>query len=178
MACIHHPALAVTVIIDGWGYCARCVQGMQIAAAKVDAHVTPSDCFVWYKNAAEGWQPIAGTGCAHYVAHQLNIRCGGPSERCLKGFTYRVPILTTGKTKITAGATAVQVGDIWVQTDSRHTGLVSRIDPAPQSQAASAPASAPAAPPIIWITHASSAQHKLATNRFDVYFHGRGDFFR
>jgi hypothetical protein len=149
---------------------------MRDAAAQLDPHVTPRDCFVWYKNAAEGWQPIAGTGCAHYVAHQLNIRVGGPSpsNTCLNGMTYRVPLMLTGKTLVTGGLTSVRVYDIWVQTDKHHTGMVSKIDPAP---ATTGPASQPTSP-IIWITHASSGQHKLATDRFDQYFHGLGDFFR
>jgi hypothetical protein len=175
MGCVHHPSAPIVAVISGLRYCANCVAGIRAAATQLDPHVTPPACFVWYKNSAEGWQPIAGTGCAHYVAHQLNIMVGGPPNTCLNGFTYRVPLILTGKTLVTGGLGAVQVNDIWVQADRHHTGLVSKIDP--PAPAATGSASQPANP-IIWITHASSGQHKLATNRFDQYFHGHGDFFR
>ena len=177
MACVHHPSSATVSILNGRGYCGKCVQGMKAAAANLDAHVTPRDCFVWYKNAAEGWQPIAGTGCAHYVAHEQGVRFGGPSGTCLLGFTYRVPALLTVKNQVTGGLSAVQVNDVWVNAARSHTGIVSKIDSPTTAGPASGPASQPANP-IIWITHASSGQHALATNRFDEYFHSGGDFFR
>jgi hypothetical protein len=61
---------------------------MQAAVASLDGHVTPRDCFIWYSGNRNGWARIIGTGCAHYVAHQLNIGVGGP--RCLAGFSHRV----------------------------------------------------------------------------------------
>src|SRR4051794_7777777 len=103
MACKHHPGSATVTVINGWGDCARCQAGMQAAAAQVDAHVSPRACFIWYKNATEGWAPIQGTGCAHYVAHQLNIRIGSPGTTCLQGFLYRVPLIITGRTALTGG---------------------------------------------------------------------------
>lgn len=173
MSCTIHPGTATAVVLYGRSYCARCQHNIQAAAAQLDNHVTPRDCFVWYTGVQAGWAPIAGTGCAHYVAHQLGIQAGPPGAVCLAGYVYRVPMVIVGRQRVTGGLGTVQVDDIWVSPTRDHTGLVSRIDPPP----ASAPG-APAGSPTIWITHASSRQHQLATNRYDTYFHSSGDFFR
>jgi hypothetical protein len=179
MACVIHPGSQQVTVIGGRGYCAACQRGIRAAVARLDAHVTPPDCFVWYKNSAEGWTPIFGTGCAHYVSHQMGINFGTAADKCLAGFTYRVPVMLTGRTRVTGGLSAVRVGDIWVNTARSHTGIVSRIDPpaAPAPVARPRPG-APAPVPILWITNASSGQHRLATDRFDLHFGSQGDFFR
>ena len=173
MTCMIHPSQATATTIAGRQYCARCQADQQSAAAQLDPHVTPKPCFVWYTGSQGGWQPIAGTGCAHYVSHQLGIRRGSAGECCLEGYCFRVPVVILGRVQVTGGLTSVQVNDIWVSAARDHTGLVTSIVP----PAATRPAGG-AANPVIWITHASSAQHALATNRFDTYFHGGGDFFR
>jgi hypothetical protein len=120
---------------------------------------------------ASGWLPITGTGCAHYVAYQLGIQAGPPGALCLAGYVYRVPMVIVGRQRVAGGLGALQVDDIWVSPTRDHTGLISRIDPPPAQAASGASTS-----PVIWITHASSAQHRLATNRYDNYFHNAGDF--
>jgi hypothetical protein len=170
MACDIHPSAPRAVVLFGHSYCARCQTDIQAAVARLDNHVTPRDCFVWYTGRQNGWAPIAGTGCAHYVAHQLGVQTGAPSARCLAGYSYRVPLVILGRQPVTGGLSALQVGDIWVSATQDHTGLVSRIDPPPAQPAG--------APPVVWITHASSGQHRLATNRYDSYFHSSGNFFR
>ncbi len=171
MTCAIHPVATRAAFICDRPYCARCVAEMQAAVASLDGHVTPRDCFIWYSGNRNGWARIMGTGCAHYVAHQLNIGVGGP--RCLAGFSHRVADVIIGRQVVDGGLAAVQVNDIWVSPIRNHTGLVSQIDPPPPQSPGKPPN-----PPVVWITHASSAQHRLATNRFDTYFHGSGDFFR
>jgi hypothetical protein len=109
----------------------------------------------------------------------MGINFGTAADKCLAGFTYRVPVMLTGRTRVTGGLSAVRVGDIWVNTARSHTGIVSRIDPpaAPAPVARPRPG-APAPVPILWITNASSGQHRLATDRFDLHFGSQGDFFR
>lgn len=171
MACVIHIGVATAVIMDGRAYCARCQTDMAAAATRLDAHVTPRACFVWYENTRSGWQPIPGTGCAHYVAHQKNIRNGTPGQKCVAGYTFRVQPCLTGLTQVAGGLGAVQVGDISVSPSRDHTGIVTSVVPP-------AAGTAPNTPPAISITHASSGQHKLAPNLYATYFHGAGDFFR
>ena len=123
-----------------------------------------------------------------YCRHRLRPLCGPPigdrvtSRRapggagacCLAGFSYRVSNVITGRQVVTGGLGAVQLNDIWVSPTRDHTGLVSQIDAPPAPR----PNAGPPGPPVVWITHASSAQHRLATNRFDTYFHGAGAFYR
>src|SRR4051812_1617378 len=123
MACVIHPGSAHVTLVGGRGYCAACQTGIRAAAARLDPHVTPPDCFVWYRNTADGWTPIFGTGCAHYVAHQLNIHNGSSGDKCLAGYTYRVPVLLTHLTAVTGGLPAVRVGDVWVNAARSHTGI-------------------------------------------------------
>ena len=176
MSCAIHPNATQATIVGGRPYCARCQSEIRAAVAQLDPHVTPPNCFVWYKNATDGWQPIDGTGCAHYVSHQMDIHNGTAIDQCLAGFTYRVRPMLTGLTRVTGGLASVKVDDVWVNVARSHTGIVSRIDPPPPN-----PPPRPGAPPpkpIIWITNASSGQHRLATDRFDTHFAGQGDFFR
>jgi hypothetical protein len=71
------------------------------ARALVDGHVVPRGCFIEYKGTREGWGPITGTGCAHWVAHQR----GGPTGTahvCQQGFKYRVTEVLASLSQISA----------------------------------------------------------------------------
>jgi len=54
MGCVHHPSTPIVVVISGQRYCAKCVAGMKAAATQLDPHVTPPDCFVWYRTQQKG----------------------------------------------------------------------------------------------------------------------------
>ena len=97
MPCVIHPSVTQVAFVFNRPYCARCRANIQAAVALLDAHVTPRDCFVWYAGGQDGWTPIAGTGCAHYVAHQLGIQLGGSGACCLAGFSYRVSSVIIGR---------------------------------------------------------------------------------
>ena len=167
--CVNHPGRESAAVIHGRAYCAQCQAGIVAARGRVDRHVEPKDCFVWYR-ANNDWQPITGTGCAHWVAHQRNIQSGGSGERCLAGFTYRVRTLVFGRQQV-ANLLQVAVNDIYATPSLDHTGLVILVTP-PSAQAA------PGTPPTIVIRHDSSAQGRVAENEFATYFHGQGQFYR
>ena len=155
--CTLHPGRPSVIQIEGLPYCATCRDGIRAARLHVDRHVEPRDCFIWYAS-NDHWTPIAGTGCAHWVAHELNIRAESRGEGCLGGFAYRVHSLIEGRTRI--ASPAVQIDDIYVTPNLDHTGLVARVTPS------------------IRIRHDSSGQGKVAENEFATYFHGKGSFFR
>jgi hypothetical protein len=165
--CNYHPGRESVSTIGNNNYCAQCQQGITAAVRLVDTHVEPKACFVWYA-AANNWQPITGTGCAHWVAHQLGARStGGGAGTCLLGFTYRVRTLILGKR--TVALADLRTNDIYVTPHVDHTGLVSRIIPAN---------AATNTPQRIFIRHDSSAQGGVAENEFSTYFHGLGTFYR
>lgn len=164
--CIHHPGRESVANILGQHYCTPCQDGITAARGRVDRHVEPKDCFVWYR-ASNDWQPITGTGCAHWVAHQLSIRTGSASERCLAGRTYRVRSLIAARIQV-PDISQVRLNDIYVTPAVDHTGLVVRLTPATRR----------GAPPSIRIRHDSSRQGGVAENDFATYFHGRGSFYR
>ena len=60
--CTHHPGRISVAALYGQNYCAPCRDGIVAARLRVDRHVQPRDCFVWYQ-AANDWEPITGTGC-------------------------------------------------------------------------------------------------------------------
>jgi hypothetical protein len=132
------------------------------AIKAVRRHVFPKPCFIWYKNNAEGFEPIPGTGCAHYVAHQLGIK--GTRSVCADGFLFRVPDLVAGLAPVKAED--VQVHDIWANAKLDHTGLVIavRTDAKNVKQ--------------FTIEHCSSRQGGVVTNDWRQYFHGQGSFYR
>lgn len=163
--CIHHPGRASVTTINMKHYCNECQLGIVAARALVNAHVEPKTCFVWYVG-GNRWQPIQGTGCAHWVAHQKGIRRGGANEQCLEGFTYRVPTLIQGMTAVALAD--VRVGDTWVAAAVNHTGLVQTVTPD----------SRPGQPTKITIRHDSSGQGGVRDNDFAGYFHSGGTFHR
>jgi len=164
--CIHHPAHAATASIFGKEYCAECEDGISKACDLVDEHVSPRDCFIAYEGNG-CWQPIEGTGCAHWVAHQLNIHGGTPSEQCLAGYTCRVNALLGGRQRVVDMA-LVRARDIYVTPNMDHVGLVSRVTKPLQTGSA----------PSIFIRHATSIHGQIAENGFSTYFHSCGYFYR
>jgi hypothetical protein len=164
--CCLHPGREAVVDVGGKPYCKVCQDGQAAAAKKVSAHVEPKACFMWYTG-AKGWQPIDGTGCAHWVSHQKSLSLGAESDQCLEGRTFRVRTLVFHLDIHVDKVTDVRVGDLWVNEAKSHMGLVSKIVSNPQTQQ-----------PVITIQHDSSAQGKVAENDFDSFFGGKGDFYR
>jgi hypothetical protein len=165
--CEIHPGRDGVLTINSHNYCSVCRDGIQAARVRVDRHVEPKDCFVWFEGGARGWQPIPGTGCAHWLAHQRNFRSARASNACLEGFPIRVASVIEGKTQVNALAN-VRVDDIYVTPSRDHTGLVFKIEPGAR----------PTDPPRIFIRHDSSAQGGVHENEFATYFNGQGNFFR
>ena len=97
----------------------------QQAIAEVDHQmISPTDCFVTYAGTKEGWKPLHGTGCAHYVAHKLNIKSGQIGiTACDLGFTLRVPMLIANMHRI-VDINKVAVNDVWVNHARDHCGIV------------------------------------------------------
>ena len=115
------------------------------AVSQVPAHVEPKDCFVWKDGPiATPWRVIPGTGCAHWVAHELGLgvfpspwqqwEAGEiepplPSEAwqvCYDGFYIRVADVIAGRTELEIWDAIV--GDIWTYDDLTHTGIVRQVD--------------------------------------------------
>ena len=163
--CMHHPGRTSVLTINNKYYCAECERGITAARLLVDRHVEPKACFIWYVG-NNNWQPIAGTGCAHWVAHQQGITRGTANEQCIEGFTYRVRTLIQ-RMQVIALAN-VQVNDTYVSPAVDHTGLVLSVTPSRVASVASA----------IIIRHDSSRQGRVSDNDFATYFHGRGTFYR
>ena len=163
--CVHHPGRPSVAVIYQQNYCTDCQRGIFGARARVDRHVVPRDCFVWYRRAND-WQPIIGTGCAHWVAHQRGIQRGGANEQCLAAYPYRVRTLIQGLTAVPIAN--IQVDDIYVTPAVEHTGLVIAVTPNAQ----------PAQPPTITIRHDSSGQGGVVDSDFAGHFHGQGTFYR
>lgn len=163
--CVFHPGRDVTVSAAGKGYCSKCEEGQKTARILIDAHVKPKGCFIVYRG-GDSWAPIIGTGCAHFVAHEKNMRALGGVEGCLESFLIRVPDLLPGKTEIKE-LHEVEPGDIYVTLDRKHCGIVRFNIPGPGRGRRR-----------IMIEHASSAHHAVLTGDFTVYFRGQGSFFR
>ncbi len=165
--CCIHPGRESAGVVFGKPYCQICINGQKAAVKTVvdtNSHVEPKDCFITYKH-GDLWEAFTGTGCAHWVSHQLNISQGSSWNKCLKGCSIRVPDVVFGKQKI-ADHKDVQVNDIWTNVALAHTGLVSKIDDDGAGNIK------------ISITHDSSGQGGVRTNDFATYFHGQGNFYR
>lgn len=164
--CAHHRSRPGVIVTNGRSYCTQCQSGIIAARNGVDSHVEPNSCFVWYEGGDRGWQPIPGTGCAHWVLHQLNRKTGEHGATCLDGYPIRVSDVVMGRQLVAMAD--VRINDIYVTPRADHTGLVSQILPAAVSGGAAR----------IVIRHDSSGQGRVAENEFSTYFHGRGSFYR
>lgn len=103
----------------------RKAQTKKDAQAQVDVHVEPKRCFVWYKSSAHGWTPMPGTGCAHWISHQLDISRG---LTCDVGHSVRVRDVIKGMAPVAMAK--ARAGDIWRSTEVRsHAGIVRAVQP-------------------------------------------------
>lgn len=164
--CSVHPGSRSVAKINGTECCEKCKKEIEAAVKKVDKHVEPKACFVWYEGNKTGWQPITGTGCAHWLAHERGIKKGSKSEQCMLGYPFRVKTAIGGKSAVALAAVAIN--DVYVSPSKDHAGLVVKVVADPK---------APAMPKVT-IRHDSSAQGKVSDNEFATYFKGRGSFLR
>jgi len=162
--CRYHPGREAYGNAYGKSYCRKCIDNMSTAASQVDGHVEPPDCFIVYKG-GDSWAPIGGTGCAHWVAHQMGIAGSEGSNGCMDSRAYRVPSVIAGRA--TVARADVEPGDIWAQADRKHCGLVANVLPGVAGR-----------PNTITIRHCSDAQGGVVSNDFDTHFHGHGTFHR
>lgn len=138
-------------------------QSKEDAQAKVDKHVWPSECFVWYANAKEGWTPMPGTGCAHWVSHEKGWK--GGTLKCDDGYACRVKdIVSKAGKKVEPGE--AKKGYFWVSDKQDHCGLVEKVTKPKKAGEA----------PVIQIRHCSSKQGKVAVNDWAKYFKSGGAF--
>ena len=167
--CIQHPGRKADSPTSIGSFCAQCAEQIKSAQESVRRHVEPKKCFVIYKGSSSGWETFQGTGCAHWVAHQLQIKRGYQSDRCAEGFSIKVPDVIAGARKIDRAGEDVKVGDIWrghVPFD--HCGLVIRVEESSEEGGQK-----------ITIRHCSSGNEKGVTDSdFATYFKGKGDFYR
>lgn len=163
--CEIHTAQAAVLTIGTKNYCEQCQTDIVAARARVDRHVEPKECFIWYEGGNRGWQPIPGGGSAHWVMHQQN-RNSGRGPVCMLGCPIRVSSVSNGRAAVEIAN--VQVNDIYVSLAVDHTGLVTGVTPS---------AKAGGVPGII-IRHDSKGQGQVIESEFATYFKGQGAFYR
>jgi len=145
-------------------------QSEKDAVKNVDKHVSPKECFIWFMNTKTGFQPIPGTGCAHWVAHQKSWKGGKPGTNgCNEKFLIRVKDIASKSGSEIAPAD-VTVGNVWVSDKKDHCGIVCKVQPSKD------PAKDPN--PCIEIEHCSSGQGKVGKNDWATHFKGGGTFLK
>ena len=160
--CKYHPGRPAVFDYDGNHYCQQCQTGYEAAVLAVkqkNPHVEPKDCFVDYAG-GDSWKPLPGTGCAHWAAHQRNIKATGAAYRCLKGYLLRVSDLQTHCRRAGSEIKSLQdvkAGDIWFNVSLGHNGIVYQVLPTSNPQTADYQQ-------LIGIRHDSSAQGRVAEN--------------
>ena len=173
----HTGTKAVTSMFGG--LCEKCEEQVKKAQANVRRHVSPKECFITYEDSKVGWRAINGTGCAHWVAHERNIKRGAAGAKCEDGFTMRVPELIAGVRKIDRKTEEVKTDDIWayLKRDGApydHCGLVVKVE-----EVREVTKDGENVKHKISIRHCASTNEKgVVTDDFEKHFKGKGDFYR
>ena len=167
----HKDTKAVTSELGG--LCAKCYDQVKKARTTVDGHVEPKECFVIFKNEKEGWVSFTAldtknTGCAHWVAHQLNLK-GGLSGICAEGYKIRVRDVIAGARRIDPKQEDVKVNDIWVNPGRSHTGLVVSIREVKVGEGSKK---------IYRIKHCSNGSGGVVEHDHTSLWKGQGDYYR
>nr|CAI64369.1 hypothetical protein [uncultured archaeon] len=91
------------------------------AESAVPEHVHPKNCFVWNDgpDANYPWRAMPGTGCAHWVAHEMDIY---DEPSCFDDYAIRVSQVIEGRTQYSLED--AQIGDVWTNTGLSHCGIV------------------------------------------------------
>jgi hypothetical protein len=148
-------------------------QSEKDAVKKVDKHVSPKECFVWYMNNKRGYEPIPGTGCAHWVAHQKGWNNGKESSNgCKEKYLLRVSDVVK-KAGSEVDVADVTVGNVWADDKMKHCGIVAKVTPS------SDPAKNPK--PTITIENCSDAKGGVVMSdwtAFAKYFKNDGKFYK
>jgi hypothetical protein len=153
----------------GKEYCAKCAEQIKKAQSNVRPHISPKECFIIYKGGSTGWEPPAGTGCAHWVAHEKAIKNGFASDRCAVGYSFKIPDVISGARKLAEGE-EVRKDDIYVTPDAKHCGLVIRVKEVGEGKDKKQEIS---------IRHCSSTHERgVSDDNFDTHFRGKGSFYR
>ncbi len=160
--CKVHPGRDEAVKYGGAAYCKQCKQDIAAAGKTVDKHVSPRECFVWYKDSKTGWASMPDTGCAHYCAHTLGVKKG---LGCLQGYSVRTRDVVKGKTAVKDVA-RVTKGMLWANDKLSHCGIVDAVKAAKGKS------------PAIKIKHSSSKLGKLAVSEWATYFKSGGTFYK
>jgi len=181
MGCIKHPSNKTVSSLFG-GLCDKCAKEVEAEHAKIGSDILPKECFVTFKGKTEGWQRIKGTGCAHWVAHERNIKHGFAGSKCAEGFTIRVPDVISGARKINRDTEEVKVDDIWANPKRDHCGLVVKVEET-KVITKEGDKEVEKTKQKITIRHCSSSAfgsggRGIVTDDFEKHFKGLGDFFR
>ena len=169
--CVEHPGRDGVMSYGRNYYCAKCRdQIIHIARPSVGGDIDPRDCFVVYIG-GDQWEKIEGTGCAHWVAHEREIRRGRADTQCLLGYTLRIEDLIAGLSTRTLDARRnIHVNDIYVTANGQHCGLVVQVE---ESRV-------PGGKRKISIrndhSNHSGTGKGVVTDDFDEHFHGTGVF--
>jgi hypothetical protein len=147
------------------------------AVNDVPSYIEPANCFVVYAGTAQGWAPLSGTPCAHYVSHALGIKSkaslGGYG--CKDGYELRVRPLVSQMSQIPVDQ--VRVNDVWARLKGDVNTSTGDTEPTDHCGLVIGVAADPVKGQKITIRHDSSGQHKVAVNDWSFFGKG-GQFYR
>ena len=161
--CLLHRDRPAASAIGGCSYCASCRQEIAAVAGRSAHTVTPRDCFAAALPGG-GWRALAGSGAAHWVAHELGIRSASAQSGCAAGFAVRRAELLLGRREIVRELPLPR--DLWVDLYDEGCGLVVAAGRSASNE--------------VLISIRGLVDARGLTGALDFYrdLHGRGRFFR
>lgn len=119
--CLLHRDRRAERALGSCAYCVDCLQQIAVALRGVLPGVLPRECAAIALGPA-GWRALAGSGAAHWLAHELKLRPLPPLARCAAGFAVRRSDLLTGRRELVRELP--RPGDLWLDLDDEGCGLV------------------------------------------------------
>lgn len=120
--CLLHRDRRAEGAIGACAYCASCLQAIATALSGVRPGTMPRECAATALGESAAWRALAGSGAAHWLAHELKLRPLPPLPRCAAGFAVRRSDLLVGRRELVRELP--RPGDLWFDLDEEGCGVV------------------------------------------------------
>ncbi len=142
--------------------CGECRRARTQAVRTLGLRTPWAECCVTRSPAGQ-WIPLREHAAAHWLSHELGCKPLPGAETCARGLPFRLDDVLRQRRPLSPG-TPLATGDLWVDLDGRHAGLVVGVDRSKGVR--------------VMIRHLCPEVGTVTVDDFHERFGGRGEFHR